>query len=54
MLYEDEHMIAVNKPPDLLTAPKHRWMVRAVLLCARHLACFSMPALAGFFEQHTH
>ena len=29
VLYEDEHMIAVNKPPDLLTAPKHRWMVRS-------------------------
>ena len=32
VLYEDEHMIAVNKPPDLLTAPKHRWMVRSSLL----------------------
>ena len=28
VLYEDDHLIVVNKPPNLLTAPKHRWMVR--------------------------
>lgn len=28
ILFEDEHLIVVNKPANLLTAPKHRWMVR--------------------------
>ena len=29
VLFEDAHLLAVNKPAALLTAPKHRWMVRA-------------------------
>lgn len=28
VLFEDDHLIVVNKPANLLTAPKHRWMVR--------------------------
>lgn len=28
ILFEDEHLIAFNKPPGVLTAPKHRYMVR--------------------------
>ena len=33
VLYEDDHLIVVNKPPNLLTAPKHRWMVRTQGIC---------------------
>lgn len=28
ILFEDEHLLALNKPPGVLTAPKHRYMVR--------------------------
>jgi len=28
VLFEDEHLLAVNKPPGVLTAPKHRYAVR--------------------------
>ena len=35
MLYEDEHLLAVNKPPGLRTAPRHKYepdsMVQRVL-----------------------
>jgi hypothetical protein len=28
ILFEDDHLLALNKPPGVLTAPKHRYMVR--------------------------
>lgn len=28
VLYEDDYVIAVSKPPGLITAPKHRHVVR--------------------------
>lgn len=28
VLYEDNYVIAVSKPPGLITAPKHRHVVR--------------------------
>ncbi len=28
VLFEDEHLLALNKPPGALTAPKHRYLVR--------------------------
>ena len=28
VLFEDEALIAVNKPPGVTTAPKHRFLVR--------------------------
>lgn len=28
VIYEDEHLLAVNKPEGIITAPKHRFMVR--------------------------
>ena len=31
VLYEDDHLIALNKPPGVLTAPKHRYVVSYVL-----------------------
>lgn len=30
ILYEDEHLLALNKPPGVLTTPNHRY---AVSLC---------------------
>lgn len=27
VIYEDEDLLAVSKPPFLATAPKHRWQV---------------------------
>ena len=33
VLYEDDHLIVVNKPANLLTAPKHRWEVRLSMRC---------------------
>jgi hypothetical protein len=27
ILFEDDHLLALNKPPGVLTAPKHRYMV---------------------------
>ncbi len=32
ILFEDDHLLALNKPPGVLTAPKHRYMVRPCLL----------------------
>ncbi len=34
VLYEDQGLVAVNKPPLLTTAPVHRW----VFICL-HLPC---------------
>jgi 23S rRNA-/tRNA-specific pseudouridylate synthase len=28
VLFEDDHLLALNKPPGVLTAPKHRYMVK--------------------------
>ena len=36
VLYEDEYILAVNKPPGIATAPRHRFEVCAVLACRRH------------------
>ncbi len=36
VLFEDEHLLAVNKPPGVLTAPKHRYAVRAAVASPLH------------------
>ena len=36
VLFEDEHLLAVNKPPGVLTAPKHRYAVRAAVATSLH------------------
>ncbi len=36
ILFEDDHLIAVNKPPGLLTAPKHRYIVSLTLKIHHH------------------
>lgn len=30
IVFEDDHIIAVNKPPGVLTAPKHRYIVSPI------------------------
>lgn len=46
VLYEDEDLLAVNKPINMITAPKHRWLVRCI--------CFGIVVqwLAWSFERH--
>ena len=40
VIYEDDDLLAVSKPPFLVTAPKHRWQVRGALLCQLCDSCF--------------
>jgi 23S rRNA-/tRNA-specific pseudouridylate synthase len=39
ILFEDDHLLALNKPPGVLTAPKHRYMVSLNTLSVRERAC---------------
>ncbi len=49
VIYEDEDMIAVNKPAGVISAPKHRFTVSEALVPSFSCACsghmYGAPAL---------
>lgn len=55
VLYEDEHFIAVNKPPGLHTAPIHRFKGTSYNLCILpHFGiCVRYRTLVKSRTQHT-
>ena len=45
ILFEDDHLLALNKPPGVLTAPKHRYLVWSSAF--RRTTKLSVPPLQG-------
>ena len=57
VLYEDAHLLAVNKPPGLVVHPTHRHaagtLLNALLWHAREWPSGQRPSLIGRLDKHT-